>query len=533
MDDANKQNINLRLTFIDRVGIAADVAALMSAGGINLTFFEMDVKGGRATIFLTADGPAGTDWALHIDRLRNVPGLEDVALVQSLPYEEREKRLQFTLDSISDGILGIDNKGVVVIINQVAEKILGCHGCQVIGKKVSELNLLAPRLDNCLSDEPFTNVKKTLVTPDGRFQFLATGKPIKNSDGRTVGAVEIMKDMREIKALSSAVVHPDQFSFGDMIGNSSALSEAISVAQKVALTDSIITICGESGTGKELFANAIHSESGRRGPFLPINCAAMPESLLESELFGYEKGAFSGAQGSGKPGLFEVAENGTIFLDEITELPLGLQAKMLRVLQEKKVRRLGGLLEIAVTARVITATNRNLSHMVENKLFREDLYYRISVFPVYIPPLRNRKEDIPVLVEHFLFVLNSRLEKHRQALSPEAMNKLVKYSWPGNIRELKNTIERASVLCDSPLIGADDVLCGEQVGKVMQNSEGRSDFELGDNTLPEEVKNLEKKYIHEALRQSKSIRQAAKRLGLTHTALLNRIKKYGLGNNRE
>ncbi|MCF6180293.1 MAG: sigma 54-interacting transcriptional regulator, partial [Geopsychrobacter sp.] len=460
MNQPIKSNRKLELIFTDRVGIAAEVATLMSEQRINIAFFEMDVQGDQTTIYLEAEGAPAIDWDSFLDRLKTIPDLREVSTIDTLPQEEREKRLQVALDSISDGILGIDNQGDVVLINRVACNILGCDGREVTGTNIRKLNRADQGLEECLSGKPFTNVKKNLIVPNGRFQFLATGKPIKGSSGRIVGAVEIMKDMQEIKELSTAVAPSNQFSFSDMIGRSPAIMEAISFAQKIARADTVVSIYGESGTGKELFASAIHTESGRSGPFVPLNCAALPETLLESELFGYEGGAFSGAQKEGKAGLFEVARDGTIFLDEIAEMPLSLQAKMLRVIQEKRVRRIGGRQELPINARIITATNKNLAQMVEEQLFREDLYYRVSVFPIYAPPLRERLEDISLLVEHFLFHLNMRLEKNWQSLSPEALEKLHLHHWPGNIRELKNVIERAAILSDSPRIEAEYILFG-------------------------------------------------------------------------
>ncbi len=524
-----KSNLKLQLIFADRVGIAADVASLLSQQGVNIAFFEMEVRGDQATIYLDAEATGVTDWDFFLDRLRTLADLREISTIETLPQEEREKRLQVALDSISDGILGIDSQGRVAIINRVAQHILGCDGREVAGTDIGELNRADQRLEECLAGESFTNVKQNLITPGGRFQFLATGKPIRDSAGRIVGAVEIMKDMQEIKELSTAVAPSSQFSFSDMVGRSPALMEAITFAQKIARTDAVVSIYGESGTGKELFASAIHTESGRSGPFVPINCAALPEALLESELFGYVGGAFSGAQKEGKAGLFEVARKGTLFLDEIAELPLALQAKMLRVLQEKKVRRVGGSQEIPVDVRIITATNRNLAEMVEKQLFREDLYYRISVFPIYAPPLRDRREDIPLLVEHFLFHLNLRLEKNWQSLAPEALEKLHRHPWPGNIRELKNVIERAAILSGSPRIDAGYVLLGKEVGKALQGTKEVDTGELGATPLPALVERWEKQYIAAALKQTRSKRQAARLLGITHTALINRIKKYGPG----
>jgi len=520
-------NLKLQLIFADRVGIAADVASLFSRQGVNIAFFEMEVRAEQAIIYLDAQGSAETDWELFLEQLHTLADLKQVSTIETLPQQERAKRLQVALDSIGDGVLGIDSQGNVAFINRVARHILGCEGSDVTGTHIRDLEQADQRLGKCLNGESFTNIKRNLIAPAGRFQFLATGKPIRDNEGRIVGAVEIMKDMEELKELSTAVSPVGEFSFSDMIGRSPALTEALTFAQKIARTDAVVSIYGESGTGKELFANAIHTESGRKGPFIPINCAALPESLLESELFGYVGGAFSGAQKDGKAGLFEVAGQGTLFLDEIGEMPLALQAKMLRVLQEKKVRRIGGSKEIPVEARIITATNKNLAEMVEKKQFREDLYYRISVFPIYAPPLRERREDIPLLVEHFLFHLNSRLEKNWQSLTPEALEKLLHHPWPGNIRELKNVIERAAILSGEQRIEAEYILLGKDVGRAIQETREVDTGELGSTPLPALVERWEKKYIAAALKQTRSKRQAARFLGITHTALINRLKKYG------
>ena len=334
--------------------------------------------------------------------------------------------------------------------------------------------------------------------------------------------------MREIKDLANVVSESLPVTFRDMVGLSPALREVVSFALKIARTDAVVAIRGESGTGKELFASAIHAESGRRGQFVPINCAALPESLLESELFGYVGGAFSGAKKEGKPGLFEIAQDGTLFLDEIAEMPLSLQAKMLRVIQERKVRRIGGTKEVTVNVRIITATNKNLESMVEEKLFREDLYYRINVFPIHIPPLRERTEDIPLLVEHFLFQINSKLDKNVQFLAPAALDKLCRHRWPGNVRELRNVIERGSILSSSEQIEEDCIFFGSEIGRAMKGIKEPAVDILGSDPLPLMLDRHEKQIITEALGKSRSIRKVAKLLGVSHTTLLNKMKKHGM-----
>jgi two-component system response regulator AtoC len=251
------------------------------------------------------------------------------------------------------------------------------------------------------------------------------------------------------------------------VGESSAIRQVYQVVEKVADTPSTVLITGESGTGKELVARALHDNSSRRaGPFIKINCAAIPKTLMESELFGYEKGAFTGAVGS-KPGRFELAHGGSLFLDEIGEIPVEMQVKLLRVLQESEFERVGGIKTIKVDVRLITATNRDLAAEITTGGFRDDLYYRLNVVPIHLPPLRERREDIPLLVDHFLTRFNERLKKQVTGVEPEAIDRFVSHQWPGNIRELENVIERTVLFCEGPLIRLAD-LPGELGGTPNQ-----------------------------------------------------------------
>jgi transcriptional regulator of aroF, aroG, tyrA and aromatic amino acid transport len=253
----------------------------------------------------------------------------------------------------------------------------------------------------------------------------------------------------------------------------------------------------------------------------------LPEQLLESELFGYARGAFTGSRKEGKPGLFEIAKQGTLFLDEIAEMPMSCQAKILRVIQDKCIRRIGGSAEIRVDTRIITATNRNLEQRVEKKKFRQDLYYRINVLPIHIPPLRARSDDIPLLVEHFLFQLASKLGKHVQVVSPKGMKKLIQHDWPGNIRELKNVVERAAILCDGQQIESNSIIFSHEMGQQFNATICHQMNPPADGqSLKESVSMYEKGIINNTLNASKSIRDAAKKLKISHTALLNKLKKY-------
>lgn len=519
-------NIKLKLQVVDRVGAMAEITSVLAQLDLNIISMEVEKATGDTFVFLDLEA---RQWTPDQDKvtasLQKLPNTINVRLIRTMPQERRERRFQVVLDSISDGIIAIDEEGEVRVINRVARQMLNIPELEIIGKNQRELNLADNSLQNCLQGKTYTNSKRNLIRGKERYQYLASGKVIRDSKERIVGALEVMQDMKGIRELASVVAETPQLHFSDMIGRSPAIRDAIAFAEKIAATDGIVSIRGESGTGKELFASAIHAESGRTGSFVPVNCAALPEALLESELFGYVGGAFSGAKREGKAGLFETAGEGTIFLDEIAEMPTSLQAKMLRVIQEGKVRRIGGSQEIAVNARIITATNRNLEQQVEKGLFREDLYYRINVFPVHIPPLRERRDDIPLLAEHFLFQVNARLGKQKQTLAAEALGKLLHHPWPGNVREFRNVIERAAVLGGEEQIDANSIMFGGEFGQSM----AAASFPTIDSdavSLPKQVERFEQEIIDQALKQSPSKRQAAKRLGISHTALLKKLKKY-------
>ncbi len=322
-----------------------------------------------------------------------------------------------------------------------------------------------------------------------------------------------------------------------LIGNSDVIKTVYDMVYRVAETSNCtVLILGESGTGKELVARAIHAISTKEksGKFIDINCAALTESLLEAELFGYESGSFTGASKKGKVGLFEAANDGCIFLDEIGEMALTLQAKLLRVLQEKKVRHIGGLDGIAINTRVIASTNRDLEEEVKNKTFREDLFYRLNVFPIKIPPLRERKEDILLLSKHFMRKFNTECGKNIRTISDDACDLLYQYEWPGNVRELGNVIERAMILSSGETITAENLVLNRKSGI---NNEGEEDmFETANanSSLAE----IEKIHIINVLKNVNGQRAAAARtLGINRTTLYNKMRTYGLGasgsNNKE
>ncbi len=315
----------------------------------------------------------------------------------------------------------------------------------------------------------------------------------------------------------------DRQRFGNLVAKSRAMQSVFAMASKASQYGTTVLITGESGTGKELVARGIHYEGSRRGrSMVPVNCGSIPENLLESELFGYVKGAFTGADAT-KKGLFEEAHGGTLFLDEIGELPLPLQVKLLRVLQENEIRPVGAPNTRKIDVRVIAATSRNLEEMVGENSFREDLYYRLNVLPIEMPPLRERSEDIPLLCQHFIAKLNASLDRNVKSIAPEAMAELLRYHWPGNVRELENAIERAMVLSDSDTLQSNSFsLSGVrkfQTTPMEQIFEGYS--------LKHAQKVLEKEMITRALTTTKGNRtQAAKLLQISHPSLLSKIKAY-------
>jgi two-component system response regulator AtoC len=326
---------------------------------------------------------------------------------------------------------------------------------------------------------------------------------------------------RENRALKEAISQQAQFE--SMLAKSAPMVEVFRTVAKIADFKTTVLVTGESGVGKELVARALHTRSTRKGgPFVAINCGAIPENLLESELFGHKKGAFTDAS-SDKRGLFEEATMGTLFLDEIGELPLNLQVKMLRVLQEETIRRLGDSRDIKVDVRIVAATHRDLTAEVKAGRFREDLFYRINVLHVAIPPLRERREDIPLLIDHFVAKNNARLGTNIRGLALDARKILLEYGWPGNVRELENTIERAMVLCESDTIGASDL--PERVREALDPVQVQ--LRTGELSVKKTVEVVEQILIRRALQKTKGNRtRAAELLEISHRALLYKIKDY-------
>jgi two-component system, NtrC family, response regulator len=363
----------------------------------------------------------------------------------------------------------------------------------------------------------------------GAFNYLT--KPFKNDEliANIKQAIEhyfILRDNRRLRAEVK-----DRYSFADMVGKNRQMKNLYTIIEKVAPTQASVLITGESGTGKELVARALHFLSLRdKEPFISVNCAALPANLLESELFGHEKGAFTGATALRK-GRFELADKGTLFLDEIGEMDLALQSKLLRILQEKTFERVGGTTELHVDVRIVAATNKDLKEEVDQGNFREDLYYRLNVLHLNVPPLRERNDDIPLLANHFLNKFSSQLQKPDLEISPAAMRILIASPWEGNVRELENTIERASILCSGNSIEPEDVQPEEALtGASTTQPFLQMDGHLPPGTrLPEMLNMIERELLCNALKEANHIQaRAAKALGITKSLLQYKMKKFDL-----
>jgi sigma-54 dependent transcriptional regulator, acetoin dehydrogenase operon transcriptional activator AcoR len=433
-------------------------------------------------------------------------------------------QLETVLKFVAEGIIAVDAVGQIINLNYAAEKMLGVKAQEALGFHVNEIFPGTPIAEVLQSAAAFVD-REVIVWRKGRQQhYLINAMPML-IEGAVQGVVASFRTAGDWRQPETGK-RQTSVSFDDIIGVSVALETAKDEARKAAQGRTTILLTGESGTGKEVFARAIHAESERsNGPFIAVNCAAIPENLLESELFGYEEGSFTGARKGGKPGKFLLADGGTLFLDEIGDMPPVLQAKMLRVLQDRVVERVGGVKTFVVNARIITATNRNLEDMVRTGHFREDLYYRLHVFPIHLPALRDRQDDIALLAEHFLrkhALLNDRPSLE---IAPDAAAVLHRYSWPGNIRELENTIEYAVIKHGGPKLERAHLPAKMfAVGGAGANANGAQGGVRGGD--PEKENLIKALAAFDANVTGKS--QAAASLGISRATLYRKLRKHDL-----
>jgi transcriptional regulator with PAS, ATPase and Fis domain len=430
----------------------------------------------------------------------------------------------------TDGLVAVDNDGVVAEINARGGEILGIDATLALGNRFNQVYRgEVPILEVIRTGREYRNQEIILDRSGRRVQ--SSGSLLRDENGSIVGAVAFLRELQvPLTVRKTPVFFSRRYQFEDIIGDSLAMQTAREWASLAATCNSTVLILGDSGTGKELFANAIHYASARnRGPFLALNCAAMPESLIESELFGYSDGSFTGAKKGGQGGKFEMANGGTIFLDEIGEMSMNMQAKLLRVLQERTVSRIGSSTETNVDIRVIAATHCDLTRNVEAGRFREDLYYRLAVLELKVPPLRERKEDIPALARNLIGKITKRLERPAPAIGEDALERLSSHSWPGNVREMENVLERALIRArGSSTLAPEHIELPENALRPTHRCTPDSP-PPGEPVGPGRLRDMEKRVIAEALSACRgNIKQAALRLGIARNTLYRKMQEFGL-----
>lgn len=456
-------------------------------------------------------------------------GLEETYR-ELLHTREMTEELNAIIESSFDGILVTNNDGIIKKVNTSFYDIIDSNQ-NIIGKKISVLKDIIDIEFFYLLQQKKTSITTSCTIKEGG-ELLISANPIFNSEGKIEGMVANVRDITSLRMLENRVEALNElykneiaktYAMKNYVFEAPASKNVMEIAMRVAKVESTILITGESGVGKEVVATLIHTNSSRKGmPFIKINCGAIPEALLESELFGYEAGAFTGAQKKGKPGIFEVASQGTLLLDEVGDLPLHLQVKLLRAIQEQEITRVGGVKPVKIDVRIIAATNKDLKLMMDQGEFRKDLYYRLNVIPIYVPALRERREDLITLSNHYLKKFNQKYGA-KKVFGHAAMESVFLYDWPGNVRELENIIERAAVKAQGDII--------ENLGLPI--SEGRSmglnlAIEYDKGTYKDLINEFEKKIIISALEKYKTTRKAGEALGIDQSTIVKKASKLGI-----
>lgn len=509
--------MRIHVTFNDRVGITQEVLALLGARNLNLDAVEMIPP----NVYIDApDLSQAVLDELNYALLR-IEGVKAVELVDMLPGQTRRLQLDALLAAMSDPVLAVDPRGYVLLANP---KLIGFYGSDPTGEPLSNL-FDAPDLVRSLVDKRF-RLPMCEINFKGQ-HLLLDATPISGTTLNSrflVGGLLTLYPPSRIGERLASLHHDHAEGLDALLGKSPALEQLKTRLHKVAGLDAPLLIQGETGTGKELVARACHTISARRdAPFLALNCAALPESLAESELFGYSAGAFTGAQRGGKPGLLELSDRGTVFLDEVGEMSPYLQAKLLRFLSDGCFRRVGGDREVHVSVRVLCATHRNLERMVAEGSFREDLYYRLNVLNLMVPALRDRGLDILLLAEHFLRQACEQIQRAPCRLAASTHPLLMENRWSGNVRQLQNVIFRAAAICEGDVIDCDGLeLAGTEL--ISQKADAQEVV-----SLEAAVQDFEKSLLEKLYTAYPSTRQLAVRLQTSHTAIGQRLRKYGIG----
>lgn len=512
--------MRIDVQFADRVGIAHEILAVLAHRNMNVVAVEVD----SFDVFI--DIPELSESLLPSlrDDFMRVAGVRDVTVVDVLPGARRRLHLDTLMAVMADPVMAVDAGGRIVAANAAAAAVADMNESELHGKTLQELfgeaglqaellegGFRAPAREVRLHGQPFL----LDVTP--------VSEPLDSALGQPVGGVITLHAPRRLGGRIHALQHVGG-GFDAIIGESEPVCALKARAARVATVDAPLLIVGETGTGKELVAQACHDVSPRgSAPFLALNCAALPESLAESELFGYMSGAFTGAQRGGKPGLIEMAEGGTVFLDEIGEMSMYLQAKLLRFLNDGKFRRIGSDREIKVNVRIISATHRNLRKMVAEGGFREDLFYRLNVLHLEVPALRERPDDILLLARHFIERACAQAQKPICRLNAQACAALVANNWPGNVRQLQNVVFRAITMTDLRILDASDLDLAE--GSIM--TEESAHYEESED-WEKSVASFERGLLERLYPQYPSSRKLAMRLKTSHSMIANKLRKYGI-----
>ncbi len=435
------------------------------------------------------------------------------------------------LDSVSEGVFTVDMDWRITSFNRAAEEITGIRRTDAVGKQCRDVLQADACESGCTLAEtmrtgkPVMNKAVHIIDASGDRRAIAISTALlKGSKGSIIGGVETFRDTSVIEELRKEI--EGRYCCEDIISRSHRMRELFDILPNIAESNSTVLIDGESGTGKELFARAIHNLSFRSDkPFVTVNCGALPDNLLESELFGYKAGAFTDAK-KDKPGRFELAEGGTIFLDEIGDISQNMQVKLLRVLQDKTFEPVGGVQPVQADVRVLAATNKNLDRLVSDGSFRDDLYYRINVMRLQLPPLRERKEDIPLLVDHFIHKYNRLQGKNISCVTNEVTAALLSHDYPGNVRELENIIEHCFVLCEGEIIEARHL-------PPFLRPRGAAESQHGKDEGPKTIQQMEQTLIEQAIQRNDGNKTAAAReLGINKSTLFRKLKKFEINDDK-
>ncbi len=500
----------------DRIGITQEILTALSQQRLSLTAVEMHLY--HTFVQLDENTTATLDELKAT--LLNIANVTEIIEIDLLPGERRSQHLDAVLSKLQDPILDIDSGGRILLANSASAALLGQDKASLQGLSLTQF--VDRPLQSLLPETP-----TTIDLNCAGQSFLADITPVfsyNRGEKSITGSVLLLQSLRRLGQQISAVSHTPTDNITSLIGSSEVMQVLLKNTQRFSQLDMPVLIQGETGTGKELLAHVLHDNGSRgKAPFMAINCAALPENLLESELFGYAPGAFSGAQKSGKPGLFELADGGSILLDEIGEMSTYLQAKLLRFLQEYSFRRIGGEKEISVNVRIISATHRDLLTMVEEKLFREDLFYRLNVLNLQVPALRQRRADIPALSKHFTTRAAEQVNRPTPQISESGMDMLMSYHWPGNIRELQNVLFRSVAM-------SDDAVLEQHHIPIDLNPDSHTDStsEQSFDSWKAAQENFEKNLLESLYPRYSSSRKLAQRLSVSHNTIAIKLKKYGI-----